>query len=152
MGLSQKRITGRSFKLGVDLDTTKHFSGGEGAAAQQKPLDMKEIQGLTLERIVYITNEVGMKLVEARKKAERLELLKPSYRARAMERYDDGVLSETKIRRLAEIDVEYIKFIEALAQAKADCDKLRVRYDSYKNLFEAKRSMMSYQKAEMKLL
>ena len=37
-------------------------------------------------------------------------------------------------------------------QTLIDGDKLRIRYESYKNLFEARRSLLSYQKAEMKLL
>ena len=59
---------------------------------------------------------------------------------------------EAKLRRLTETDAEYVEFIEKLAQAKGDSERLRIRYESYKNLFEARRSLLSYQKAEMKLL
>lgn len=107
---------------------------------------------MSLEEIVHLSNKIGMEYAEAKKKSDYLELLKPSYRARAMERYDDGQRSEVKIKRLAEIDETYLKYLNQLAEAKANCDRLKIRYDSYKNLFEAKRSMLSYQKAEMKLI
>ena len=114
--------------------------------------DSQSARGLNLEEIVYLTNKVGMEYVAAKKLAERLELMKATERAKAMDRYDDGKTSETKIRRQAETDEEYIEFIESLAKAKSDSEKLKIRYESYKNLFEARRSMLSYQKAEMRLL
>ena len=36
-------------------------------------------------------------------------------------------------RRLTETDPEYVTFLEKLAAAKGECDKLRIRYESYKN-------------------
>jgi hypothetical protein len=53
---------------------------------------------------------------------------------------------------MTETDAEYVDFLEKLIAAKGECEKLRIRYESYKNLFEARRSLLSYQKAEMKLL
>lgn len=107
---------------------------------------------LSLEDIVNIANKIGLELVAAKKISDRLELLKPTMRAKAMEKHDDGERSETKIRRLAEIDPEYVAFLEELTIAKSEYEKFRIRYESYKNLFEARRSMLSYQKAEMRLL
>ena len=111
----------------------------------------QSLSKMTLEEIVRQANSAGMAYVSAKKIAERLELMKPIVRARVMERHDDGERSETKIRRLAETDPEYIRFIEELADARAEAEKTRIRYESYKNLFEARRSMLSYQKAEMRL-
>lgn len=107
---------------------------------------------MNLENIVHSANKVGLEYARAKKKYERLELFKPTYKAKAMEKYDDGTRSEVKIKRLAEIDQEYIKFLELLAEARAESESLRIRYESFKNLFEARRSMLSYQKAEMKIL
>ena len=107
---------------------------------------------LGLEDIVHLANKVGLEYVAARKEAERLELLKNTVRARIAIRLDDGSHSEAKLRRLMETDPEYEDFIVKLVAARADAEKLRVRYESYKNLFDAKRSLLSYQKAEMKLL
>ena len=109
-------------------------------------------QGMNLEEIVHLTNKVGMEYAVARKEADRLDLLKATYKAKAMEKYDDGLRSESKIRRLAEIDNEYVHFLEQLAAAKAESERLRIRYESYKNLFEARRSMLSFKKAEMNLI
>ncbi len=107
---------------------------------------------LGLEEIVHLTNRVGLEYVLAKKEAERLDLLKNTVRARVTIRIDDGHLSEAKLRRMMETDAEYTDFLESLVNARADAERLRVRYESYKNLFEARRSLLSYQKAEMKLL
>ena len=107
---------------------------------------------LGLEDIVHLANKVGLDYVSARKEAERLELLKNTIRSRITIRLDDGSHSEAKLRRLMETDPEYEEFLMKLVSARAEAEKLRVRYESYKNLFDAKRSLLSYQKAEMKLL
>ena len=107
---------------------------------------------LGLEEIVHLANRIGLEYATAKRDAERLELLKPTVRSRVTIRLDDGSLTEAKLRRLTETDPEYVEFIEKLAQAKGESERLRIRYESYKNLFEAKRSLLSYQQAEMKLL
>lgn len=107
---------------------------------------------LTLEDIVTLANKIGLEYAKSKKNAEYYELMKPSKRAEFMEKYDDGKRTETKIRRLAEIDSNYISFLNELSKAKFECEQLKIRYESYKNLFEARRSMLSYQKAEMNLI
>lgn len=107
---------------------------------------------LGLEEIVHLANKVGLDYVTAKKEAERLELLKPTVRARVALRLEQDGITETRLKRLAETDAEYLEFLEKLVTARGECEKLRVRYESYKNLFEARRSLLSYQKAEMKLL
>lgn len=120
------------------------------------PKSKKETAGstdhLSLEDIVHITNKVGMEYVAAKKDFDRLDLMKPTMRARFMLKHEAEGLTEAKIRRLAETDPEYIEYVQKLAEAKSEFEKLKMRYDSYKNLFDARRSMLSYQKAEMKLL
>jgi len=107
---------------------------------------------LGLEEIVRLTNKIGLEFADAKKNLDLLELMKPTMRARISLRLDDGDLSEAKLRRLTETDPEYVAYIEKLVEARGVCDRLKVRYDSYKNLFDARRSMLSYQKAELKLL
>ena len=107
---------------------------------------------LTLEDIVTLANKIGLEYVKSKKKADYYELIKASKRAEFMEKHDDGTRTETKIRRLAETDSDYINFLEELSKAKFESEQLKIRYESYKNLFEARRSMLSYQKAEMTLL
>ena len=106
---------------------------------------------LNLEDIVHITNKIGLEYAKAKRESEHLELLKPTKKAQAMLKFDDGKRSEAKIKRLAETDEAYVEFLCDLSQKKSEAEKLRIRYESYKNLFEARRSMLSYQKAEMKL-
>lgn len=114
--------------------------------------ESKSWDKLGLEEIVHIANKVGLAYVEAKKKAEHFELLKPTVRARISLRLDDGQVSEAKLKRLTETDSEYLEFLEKLLEARRECDRLKVRYDSYKNLFDARRSLLSFQKEEMKLL
>lgn len=122
-------------------------SGADASNASQNSGDR-----LGLEDIVQLANKIGLEYVSARKEAERLELLKNTVRARISIRLDDGSMSEAKLRRLMEVDAEYVDFLNQLVTARAESEKLRVRYESYKNLFDARRSLLSYQKAEMKLL
>ena len=114
--------------------------------------DPKAWDKLGLEEIVHIANKVGLAYVEAKKKAEHLELLKPTVRARIALRLDDDKITEARLKRMTETDPEYLEFLEQLMDARRECDKLKVRYDSYKNLFDARRSLLSFQKEEMKLL
>lgn len=107
---------------------------------------------LGLEEIVHLANRVGLEYVTARKEAELLDMMKNTVRARISMRLDDGTLSEVKLRRLMEIEPEYEEFLVKLVSARAESEKLRIRYESYKNLFDARRSLLSYQKAEMKIL
>lgn len=118
----------------------------------QSTADGKPWDKLGLEEIVHIANKVGLAYVEAKKLAEHFELLKPTVRARIALRLDDGQLSEAKLKRLTETDQEYLDFLEKLLEARRESDRLKVRYDSYKNLFDARRSLLSFQKEEMKLL
>jgi small nuclear ribonucleoprotein (snRNP)-like protein len=110
------------------------------------------IDKLGLEDIVHLANKVGLEYVTARKEAERLDLLKNTVKARVSIRLDDGRMSEAKLRRVVETDDEYLQFIDQLVQARAEAERLKIRYDSYRNLFDARRSLLSYQKAEMKLV
>jgi hypothetical protein len=134
-------------------------------AAPNPPARMKEVpvtvsQGtaqssadrLGLEEIVHLANRVGLEYVTARKEAELLDMMKNTVRARISIRIDDGSFSEAKLRRLMEIEPEYEEFLVKLVNARAEAEKLRIRYESYKNLFDARRSLLSYQKAEMKII
>jgi len=107
---------------------------------------------LGLEEIVHLTNKIGLEYAEAKKQLDKMELLKPTIRARITIRLDTGGLNETKLKRLTEVDEEYVAYMEELVETRSRCDKLKIRYESYKNLFDARRSLLSYQKAEMKLL
>lgn len=119
--------------------------------ADGKPAEAM-VSKLGLEEIVHLTNKIGLEYVDAKKEAERHELLKPTIKAKLMVALDDGQMTETKLKRLAESDDSYIAYLEKLSELKQTSERLRVRYESYKNLFEAKRSLLSYQKAEMKLI
>ena len=94
-----------------------------GPIAAEPPLDLndkapdKPQDKLGLEDIVHVANKIGLEFVQAKREAERLELLKPTVRARVTLRLDDGKLSETKLRRLTETDQEYIDFLEKLIDA-----------------------------------
>lgn len=121
----------------------------EGDFVQEAP---NEKNSLGLEEIVRLANKVGLDYAESKKNLDRLELMKSTIRARISIRLESAGMSETKLKRLADVDPEYVQFLDQLVEARGECEKLRIRYESYKNLFDARRSMLSYQKAEMKLL
>jgi hypothetical protein len=140
-------------RKGIMEKTSTRNSQSDGAEAA--PTQAPQAAGtdrLGLEDIVHLANRIGLEYVAARKEAERLDLLKNTVRSKIAIRLDDGTLSEAKLKRLMETDAEYEEFLNKLVTARAEAEKLRVRYESYKNLFDARRSLLSYQKAEMKLL
>lgn len=112
---------------------------------------------LSLEEIIQLANRIGLEHVDKRKESERLELLRTSVRARIMNRIESThtegkAFNENKLKRLAEADDEYVALLEDIASARAESEKLRIRYESYRNLFEARRTMISYKKTEMRTL
>jgi hypothetical protein len=110
---------------------------------------------MSLEEIIVRANRIGVEYVEKRREAERLELLRPSVRSQIMNRIEAKAterLSESRLRRLAEADEEYLGHLERIAEARSEAEKLRIRYDSYRNLFDARRTMISYRKAELRAL
>ena len=133
----------------MDNESKKPPTRAHSGAPREAP---KAYDKMGLEEIVQTTNRVGMDYVKARRETERLELMKPTIRARISLRLDDGSLSEAKLKRLTETDQEYVAFLEQLVDARERSESLRIRYESYKNLFDARRSLLIYQKAEMKLI
>lgn len=123
-----------------------------GDKANSQAQEGKSWDKLGLEEIVHIANKVGLAYVEAKKTAEHYELMKPTIRAKVALRLDDGKVTEARLKRLTETDPEYLDFLDKLVEARRESDRLKVRYDSYKNLFDARRSLLSYQKEEMKLV
>ena len=112
---------------------------------------------LSLEEIIQLANKIGLEYADKRRDAERLELLRTTVRARIMNRIESEAVSEASIpegrlKRLAEADPEYVQLLEQIASTRAESEKLRIRYESYRNLFDAKRTMISYKKTELKTL
>lgn len=112
---------------------------------------------LSLEEIIQLANKIGLEYVDKRRDAERLELLRTTVRAKIMNRIEseagkENSIPEGRLKRLAEADAEYVQLLEQIAQTRAESEKLRIRYESYRNLFDAKRTMISYKKTELKTL
>ncbi|MBX9837354.1 hypothetical protein [Silvanigrella sp.] len=112
------------------------------------------IKEMGLEEIIQLANKIGLEYVEKRKEAERLELLRTSIRAKIMNRIEltSEKIPEARLKRLAEADMEYIELLEKIVNSRAETEKLRIRYESYKSLFDARRTMISYKKIELKTL
>lgn len=119
--------------------------------SKQLPNPIKE---LGLEEIIQLANKIGLEYVDKRKEAEKLELLRTSIRAKIMNRIElsSTKIPEARLKRLAEADAEYICLLEKIVTARAETEKLRIRYESYKSLFDARRTMISYKKVELKTL
>ncbi|MCA2961562.1 MAG: hypothetical protein IOD12_15035 [Silvanigrellales bacterium] len=118
-----------------------------------------EKRELSLEDIIQLANRIGLEFVDKRKDAERLELLRTSVRARLMNDIESAgetegtkAIPEARLKRLAEAHPEYIDLLDRIAVSRAESEKLRIRYESYRNLFEARRTMISFKKTEMKTL
>ena len=112
------------------------------------------LKEMALEEIIFISNKIGLEYVDKRKDAERLELLRTSIRAKIMNRIElkSEKIPEARLKRLAEADFEYTDLLEKIASTRAEAEKLRIRYESYKSLFDARRTMISYRKVELKNL
>jgi hypothetical protein len=132
----------------MESQNTKSSEERSGADKQQTQSQDK----LGLEDIVRLANKIGLEFAEAKKNLDRYELLKSTVKSRVSIRLEHAGITESKLKRLAEVDPEYVDFLEKLIEARGECEKLRIRYESYKNLFDARRSLLSYQKAEMKLV
>lgn len=129
--------------------TTQSPASGVGASQSQRDL--------SLEEIIQLANKIGLEYVDKRRDAERLELLRTTVRSRIMNRIENDAgtenpIPEGRLKRLAEADPEYVQLLEQIAQTRAESEKLRIRYESYRNLFDAKRTMISYKKTELKTL
>ena len=61
-------------------------------------------------------------------------------------------IPEARLKRLAEAEEEYTSLLENIAFTRAEAEKLRIRYESYKSLFDARRTMISFKKVELKNL
>ena len=116
--------------------------------------DTSSLRELGLEEIIHLSNKLGIEYAEKRKEAERLELLRTSFRSKIMNKLEsqEKKIPESKLKRLAEASEEYITFLEKIVLARSEAEKLRIRYESYKNLFEARRTLISYKKMELKTL
>ncbi len=119
----------------------------------------EERRELSLEEIIQLANRIGLEYVDKRKEAERLELLRTSVRARLMNEIERAgeesgakSIAEARLKRLAEAHPEYMELLDSIASSRAESEKLRIRYESYRNLFEARRTMISFKKIEMKTL
>jgi hypothetical protein len=129
--------------------TSQSHSTGVGGSQSQRDL--------SLEEIIQLANKIGLEYVDKRRDAERLELLRTTVRSRIMNRIENDAgtensIPEGRLKRLAEADPEYVQLLEQIAQTRAESEKLRIRYESYRNLFDAKRTMISYKKTELKTL
>lgn len=133
-----------------DPHTPAQTQSSTGSSAQGQ-------RDLSLEEIIQLANKIGLEYVDKRRDAERLELLRTTVRARIMNRIEseagnESSIPEGRLKRLAEADPEYVQLLEQIAQTRAESEKLRIRYESYRNLFDAKRTMISYKKTELKTL
>lgn len=129
--------------------STQSPTAGSSTAQSQRDL--------SLEEIIQLANKIGLEYADKRRDAERLELLRTTVRARIMNRIEsesgsEASIPEGRLKRLAEADSEYVELLEQIALTRAESEKLRIRYESYRNLFDAKRTMISYKKTELKTL
>lgn len=109
-----------------------------------------------LETLSYEIEKKGKIWIEAKQIAERYEELKKTILAEIQnntESYNTGKeLSESKLKRLAEGSDMYKAHIEEMCAAKKNASVAYIEYEALKNLFEAKRSDQSFEKAKLQLI
>jgi hypothetical protein len=140
------------------MDVTK--TKGSPMEARVRPLvfgqDFNLPEGqFDLQEVVRQMHAAGLKYAKSKALLERLELTRSSVKARLMQKIlqtaGDGKISETRLLHQAEATPEYWSHLEQIAKAREDFEIHRIVYESLRALFDAKRSEMSYAKAEMNL-
>jgi hypothetical protein len=95
------------------------------------------------EGLVKSIHDSGMEWVEAKLKADQLEEDQRPYLASLMNAIkSDGAkeLADSTRKRLAEGNEEYRKYIIGMCLARAAALKAKVKYESWVNMFEARRT------------
>jgi hypothetical protein len=93
------------------------------------------------EGLVKSIHDSGMAWVEAKLKAEQLEEdCKPFLDAIKNEIQGNGNYTESRLEREARGSKQYRDYIIGMCAARAAALKAKVRYESWQNLFEARRT------------
>ena len=105
-----------------------------------------------LENLVKQINEAGLAMVEAQLKASQLADDEKNFLATLMsdlEKAIDEKTSETKLERMARGSSEFRDYVRGRVLAQGEAQRLRVRYQSYQSLFEAKRSELALEREKI---
>jgi hypothetical protein len=108
-----------------------------------------------LDRFVVEYQKAGLEWVEAKLKCDQLEADEKNFLAaliNAIEKAESEKISESKLERLARAEPEFRDYCRAVAMARAEMLRKKVRYDGLEKLFEAARSKLSFQKEQFKFL
>lgn len=108
-----------------------------------------------LEKFVTEYQNAGIAWVEAKLLCDQLEADEKNYLAALMNAIDHAEtekVSESKLERLARGGKEFREYCRSVATARAEMLRKRVRYDGLEKLFEAKRSKLSFEKEQLKIL
>ena len=109
-----------------------------------------------LESLAYEIEKKGKAWIEAKQVSERYDELKKIVLAEIqnnLELTNTGKeLSEARLKRTAEGSDKYRTHIVDMCEVKKNASVAYIEYEALKNLFEAKRSDQSFEKAKMQLI
>jgi hypothetical protein len=106
-----------------------------------------------LERLVVEIQVAGQEWIEAKLKSDQLDDGEKNYLAALMNSLDDAMkgtkISESKLERLARGSPEFGNYVIGKVTAIAETGRKKVRYEALQNLWEAKRSELSFERVKI---
>ena len=114
---------------------------------------MSKPDSSNLERLVVEIQEAGQAWIESKLKSDQLDAGEKNYLAALMNGIDDATkgtkISEAKLERLARGSPEFGNYVIGKVMAIAETGRKKVRYESLQNLWEAKRSELSFERVKI---
>lgn len=107
-----------------------------------------------LERLVVEIQQAGQAWIDAKLKSDQLEDGVKNYLAALMnaleeEQFKERTVSESKLERLARGSAEFGEYITGKCAAVAETQRKRVRYEALRDLWEARRSQLAFERVQI---
>jgi len=114
---------------------------------------MKVEATINLESLVIEIQQAGQEWIEAKLRSDQLEDGEKNFLAALINSLDDAMkgqkVSETKLERLARGSADFREYVTGKCCAIAETARKRVRYESLRDLFEARRSEFAFERAKL---
>lgn len=110
---------------------------------------MKSAELAEWDSLVAHLHDSGVAWVEAHLKASQLEEDQKPFLASIANEMDQGEFSEAKLERLAKGSAPYRDYIAGMCAARADALRKKVKYESWQNLFEARRTLAATERVKI---
>jgi len=101
------------------------------------------------DELAHTMEQLGSEWADKEGAAQLLEETRKSIRAKLMLKYLVGAKTVAKSEAMAEADVEYIRHIGNMVEARKQATKARVKYDAYRVQIELLRSQEATMRAQI---